>query len=60
MVLLKTTSCVAVAQEAFAMTPEEVKAAPDPQYITKLKGGGKTYKVYVHRCGLPMCSLRHS
>ena len=31
------------------MSPKEVASAPDPQYITKLKGGGKAYQVYVHR-----------
>ncbi len=36
-------------QEAFALTDAQAKAAPDPLYITKLKGGGKEYSVYVHR-----------
>ena len=36
-------------QEAFALTDAQAKAAPDPLYITKLKGGGVTYSVYVHR-----------
>ena len=31
------------------MSPKEVDAAPASKYITKLKGGGKAYKVYVHR-----------
>lgn len=35
-------------QEAFALTDAQAKAAPDPLYITKLKGGGKEYSVYVH------------
>ena len=30
------------------MGPNEIKEAPKPDYITKLKGGGKTYDVYVH------------
>ena len=36
-------------QEAFALTDAQAKAAPDPLYVTKLKGGGKQYSVYVHR-----------
>ena len=36
-------------QEAFALTDVQAKAAPDPLYVTKLKGGGRTYSVYVHR-----------
>ena len=49
-------------QEAFALTDAQAKAAPDPLYITKLKGGGKEYSVYVHRlyCPLlhqPICGL---
>ena len=36
-------------QEAFALTDAQAKAAPDPLYVTKLKGGGRTYSVYVHR-----------
>ena len=39
-------------QEAFAMTPEEAKTAPDASYVTQLKGGGREYSVYVYRCGL--------
>ena len=35
-------------QQAFAMSPEEIKSAPKSDYITKLKGGGKEYSVYVH------------
>lgn len=35
-------------QEAFALTDAQAKAAPDPLYVTKLKGGGKEYSVYVH------------
>lgn len=35
-------------QQAFAMGPNEIKEAPKPDYITKLKGGGKVYDVYVH------------
>jgi apyrase len=35
-------------QQAFAMGPTEIKEAPKPDYITKLKGGGKEYSVYVH------------
>mmetsp|Transcript_4525 Transcript_4525/g.7673 ORF Transcript_4525/g.7673 Transcript_4525/m.7673 type:complete len:453 (+) Transcript_4525:180-1538(+) len=34
-------------QEAFALTPESLKAAP-PASVIKLKGGGKEYNVYVH------------
>lgn len=37
-------------QEAFALTDAQAKAAPDPLYVTKLKGGGVEYSVYVHRC----------
>lgn len=44
-------------QEAFALTDAQAKAAPDPLYITKLKGGGKEYSVYVHRSP---CSLSAS
>ena len=36
-------------QEAFALTDAQAKAAPDPLYVTKLKGAGRTYSVYVHR-----------
>lgn len=36
-------------QEAFALTDAQAKVAPDPLYVTKLKGGGKEYSVYVHR-----------
>ena len=36
-------------QEAFALTDAQAKTAPDPLYVTKLKGGGHTYSVYVHR-----------
>ena len=36
-------------QEAFALTDTQAKAAPDPLSVTKLKGGGRTYSVYVHR-----------
>lgn len=36
-------------QEAFALTNAQAKAAPDPLYVTPLKGGGRTYSVYVHR-----------
>lgn len=36
-------------QEAFALTDAQAKAAPDPLYVTKLKGGGVEYSVYVHR-----------
>ena len=35
-------------QQAFAMGPTEIQEAPKPDYITKLKGGGKEYSVYVH------------
>ena len=35
-------------QQAFAMSPSEIKDAPKQDYITKLKGGGKEYNVYVH------------
>ncbi|KAL3145004.1 hypothetical protein ABBQ32_003506 [Trebouxia sp. C0010 RCD-2024] len=35
-------------QEAFALTDAQAKAAPDPLYVTPLKGGGRTYSVYVH------------
>ena len=38
-------------QEAYAVTPEEAKQAPKPDYVTTLKGGGKTYSVYVYRWG---------
>ena len=41
-------------QEAFALTDAQAKAAPDPLYITKLKGGGKEYSVYVHRSPCPL------
>ena len=41
-------------QEAFALTEAQAKAAPDPLYVTKLKGGGKQYSVYVHR-SVPTC-----
>ena len=41
-------------QEAFALTDAQAKAAPDPLYITQLKGGGRTYSVYVHRYLLPL------
>jgi hypothetical protein len=37
-------------QEAFALTEEEAKAAPDASYVTQLKGGGHSYSVYVYRC----------
>ena len=39
-------------QEAFALTDAQAKAAPDPLYVTKLKGGGVEYSVYVHRYGV--------
>ncbi|KDD73355.1 GDA1/CD39 nucleoside phosphatase [Helicosporidium sp. ATCC 50920] len=35
-------------QEAFALTPLEALAAPDPSYVTALQGNGRAYKVYVH------------
>lgn len=35
-------------QQAFAMSPDEIKDAPEPDYITTLRGGGKEYSVYVH------------
>lgn len=35
-------------QEAFAMSQEEAKAAPKADYITKLRGGGQEYTVYVY------------
>jgi hypothetical protein len=35
-------------QEAFALSDDEAAAAPNG-YIVKLKGGGSTYNVYVHR-----------
>ncbi len=35
-------------QEAFALTPEDAKLAPEG-YVLNLKGAGKTYSVYVHR-----------
>ena len=38
-------------QEAYALTAAEAAAAPDPQYVTELHGGGKAYHVYVHRWG---------
>lgn len=47
-------------QEAFAMTAEEAKAAPDASYVTQLKGGGRSYSVYVYRCGLVWLSLPES
>lgn len=34
------------------MTPEEAKTAPDASYVTQLKGGGRSYSVYVYRCGM--------
>lgn len=42
-------------QEAFALTDAQAKAAPDPLYVTKLKGGGKEYSVYVHRSAYAPC-----
>ena len=39
-------------QEAFALTDAQAKADPDPLYVTKLKGGGVEYSVYVHRYGV--------
>lgn len=36
-------------QEAYAMTQAEAAAAPDPQYLTQMRAGGKTYHVYVYR-----------
>ena len=36
-------------QEAFALTDSEAAAAPKG-YATRLKGAGKVYNVYVHRC----------
>ena len=41
-------------QEAFALTDAQAKAAPDPLYVTKLKGGGVEYSVYVHRYETPL------
>ena len=38
-------------QEAFALSDAQAKAAPDPLYVTSLSGGGRSYHVYVHRCG---------
>ena len=35
-------------QQAFAMSPTELKDAPEADYITSLRGGGKEYNVYVH------------
>lgn len=35
-------------QEAYALTPAEAKAAPDASYVSTLKGGGRTYQVYVY------------
>jgi hypothetical protein len=35
-------------QEAFALSDDEAAAAPNG-YIVKLKGGGASYNVYVHR-----------
>ncbi|KAI7844404.1 hypothetical protein COHA_001998 [Chlorella ohadii] len=35
-------------QEAYAMTEAEAAAAPDKQYLTELRSGGKTYHVYVY------------
>lgn len=39
------------------MTAEEAKAAPDASYVTQLKGGGRSYSVYVYRCGFVWFSL---
>lgn len=33
------------------MTAAEAAAAPDPQYLTQLRAGGRTYHVYVYRWG---------
>jgi apyrase len=35
-------------QEAFAMSDAEAAAAPKPDYVTALRGGGQQYKVYVY------------
>lgn len=35
-------------QEAFAMSQEEAKKAPKPDYVTTLRGGGQQYSVYVY------------
>lgn len=35
-------------QEAFAMSAKEAAAAPRPDYVTKLRGGGLEYSVYVY------------
>lgn len=35
-------------QQAFAMSPSEIKESPKSDYIKTLKGGGKEYSVYVH------------
>jgi hypothetical protein len=37
-------------QEAFALTQSQAATAPKG-YATQLKGAGKVYQVYVHRCG---------
>lgn len=44
-------------QEAFALTDAQAKAAPDPLYVTKLKGGGVEYSVYVHRYHIKRCVM---
>lgn len=44
-------------QQAFALTAAEAAAAP-AGYVTKLRGGGKDYSVYVHRHG-PISCRRH-
>ena len=31
------------------MTDVEAGGAPDLQYLTRLKGGGRSYTIYVHR-----------
>lgn len=35
-------------QEAYAMSQSEVEKAPHSDYVTKLRGGGQEYNVYVH------------
>jgi apyrase len=35
-------------QEAYAMAADEVTTAPDAQYLTQLRGGGRQYHVYVY------------
>ena len=49
--------CFFQVQEAFALTKEQAEAAPKG-YATELKGAGKVYQVYVHRCAGLGCVVR--